>query len=191
MDNIGDKQAAELWAVWEAQKALAAGTNQDQLSPAAQAAYIQLVALNPALPGHVELDPRARRRLGLEKANLLLERRAADANLHEPEPWRPTGHHRLCTCDECRLAEYQAVMAEPLALPEGALDKLAPYAPDPIPGLGRLIAATTPARRRQSAHPAVMYVWGVAAVLLALGAYAFWPFAIGAIICMLLAVKSL
>jgi hypothetical protein len=46
------------------------------------------------------------------------------------------------------LAEYRKVMAEPLSPSGKELDRVAPYAPDPIPGLPRLIAATTPPSRR-------------------------------------------
>jgi hypothetical protein len=45
------------------------------------------------------------------------------------------------------LAEYQQVMAEDLSLSGEQLDRLAPYAqpaPEPIPGLARLITATAP-----------------------------------------------
>jgi hypothetical protein len=49
------------------------------------------------------------------------------------ELWRPSGHHCGCTCNTCTLAEYAAVMAEPLFLSEEVLDRLAPYALDAAP----------------------------------------------------------
>lgn len=69
----------------------------------------------------------------MERIREAAERKRELAAAADPDAW---------------LAEYQKVMAEPLSPSGKELDRIAPYAPDPIPGLSRLIAATAPPSRR-------------------------------------------